>query len=38
MLLGRSKRAGLLAALGAALLLWAVPPSPAHASAKCNKA
>jgi N-acetylglucosamine-6-sulfatase len=39
MVLGRPQRAGLLlAAFGAALLLWAAPPPLAHAAAKCNKA
>jgi N-acetylglucosamine-6-sulfatase len=37
MVSGRTQRAGLvLAALGAALLLWAAPPD-AHAGAKCDK-
>jgi N-acetylglucosamine-6-sulfatase len=39
MIYGRSQRAGLLlAAFGAALLIWAAPPPPARASAKCSKA
>ena len=39
MVLGRPQRAGLLlAAFGAALLLWAAPPPAAHASPKCGKA